>query len=70
MGSSALVVPFGLVFVGLFHFDWFGLATIRAQVATTILELLQVCDAIGASGSCYGSYTKWKRHLCGGTRHC
>lgn len=59
MRPPAVMVPDARTFVSQFHVYWLSLASVRAQVAATILELLQVFDGVGATGGGYSSYAKW-----------
>lgn len=45
------------------HVHGFGLPAVRAEVAATILKLLQMIDGVGAAWSGHGADAKWQRHL-------
>lgn len=63
MGLVAVMVPHVLPFAGYLHVDWLSLPPVRAEVAAAILELLQVFDGVGATGSGHGAHAKWQGHL-------
>lgn len=57
------MVPDGRAFAGQLHVDWLSLAPVRAEVAATVLELLQVFDGMDAAGSGHSPHAKWQGHL-------
>lgn len=57
------MVPDTRTFAGQLHVDWLGLATIRAQVAAAVLQLLQVFDGVGTAGRGHSPHAKRQRHL-------
>lgn len=63
LGSSAVVVPDTRAFGGQLHVDWLSLAPVRAEVTSTVLELLQVLDGVYPTGSGHSPHTKWQWHL-------
>lgn len=63
MGLTALMVPDAWAFAGYLHVDWLSVATVRAEVAAAVLELLQMSDGVGATGSGHSPHTKWQGHL-------
>lgn len=63
MGPLAVMVPDVWTSADQLHVDWFGLPAVGAEVAATILELLQVFDGVGAAGSGHSAHTKGQRHL-------
>ena len=64
LGSAVLMVPDARAFARQLHVDGLSLAPVGAQVAATVLELLEVSDGVGATGSGYSPHTKRKGHLC------
>lgn len=58
-----VVVPDVWPFAGQLHVDELSLPLVRAEVAATILELLQMFDGVGATGSGHSAHAKWQRHL-------
>lgn len=65
MGSPAVVGPHLSLFGGNLHVDGFGLATIGAEVAAPVLQLLQVTDGVGPAGRGHRAHTEWQWHLLG-----
>lgn len=57
------MVPDARAFAGQLHVDWLSLPPVRAEVASTVLELLQMFYGVGAAGSGHSPHTKWQRHL-------
>lgn len=64
MGPLAVMVPHVWAFAGQLHVDWLSLPPVRAEVAAAVLELLQVFDGVGATGSGHSPHAKWQGHLC------
>lgn len=58
-----VVVPDVWPFAGQLHVDRLSLPVVRAEVAATILELLQMFDGVGAAGSGHSAHTERQRHL-------
>lgn len=63
IGPLIVVVPDVWPFAGQLHVDGLSLPLVRAEVAATILELLQMFDGVGGAGSGHSAHTKWQRHL-------
>lgn len=57
------MVPDAWAFAGQLHVDWLSLATVRAEVAAAVLELLQVFDGVDAAGSGHSPHAKGQGHL-------
>ncbi len=57
------MVPGARAFASQLHVDWLSVATVRAEVAATVLELLQMSDGVGAAGSSHSPHAKWQGHL-------
>lgn len=63
MRPLAVMVPDCWAFARQLHVDGFGMSPVRAEVAAAILELLQMFDAMCATGSGHSSHAKRQRHL-------
>lgn len=63
LGPPAVLVPDARAFAGQLHVDRLGLATVGAEVAAAVLELLQVLDGVDAAGSGHSPHAKWQGHL-------
>lgn len=63
IGPLTVVVPDVWPFTGQLHVDRFSLSLVRAEVAATILELLQMFDGVGSARSGHSAHTKWQWHL-------
>lgn len=59
----AVMVPDALAFAGQVHVNGLSLAPVRAEVAATILELLQVFDGVCTSGSGHSTHSKREGYL-------
>lgn len=58
-----VVVPDVWPLAGQLHVDGLGLPLVGAEVAATVLELLQMVDGVGAAGCGHGAHAKRQRHL-------
>lgn len=65
MGPRVVMVPDVRTFACELHVDWLSLRAVGAEVAAAVLELLQVFDGVGATGSGHSAHAKRQGYLCG-----